>query len=87
MNQIITRNEILEQYDLLPLEYRFFLDGVFVFSGCDKFDNHVSIYVSLDGIVYVPSVGIAYIREFRHLGLDDLRILIINKNLELIYKD
>lgn len=87
MNGIITRRELIEHYELLPLEYRFFIDGLFVFSTTDSFGTHVSMYISSDVIAFVPSSGVALISEFSRLGKDKLRFLIVNKSLEVVYSD
>lgn len=87
MNNVLTRNEILDQYDTLPLEYQFFLNGIFVFSGTDVFGASVSIYVSLAGMEFVPAFGVAIIKEFKHLTKVDLKFLVLSDKLEVLYRD
>lgn len=86
MRNILTREEIVEQFGYLLLEFDFFCGNTFTFSGEDKLGYHVSLFVKAPNMSFVGAKSSTSIRSALQ-QTKDCRFLIMNKDLEIIYED
>ena len=87
MANIITRQEVEQQFGYLVLEFDFFFGNTFVFSGRDNLGHWVSMYVQESNMNFVGAKASTLVDDALRLAPQAVRFLIFNKELQIIYED
>lgn len=87
MSNILTRKEVEDQFGHLVLNFDFFCGNTFVFSGQDSVGNWITMYVHGSGMTFVGAQSSALITDALQHVAADIRFLILDSNLNIIYED